>query len=337
MIQFNKGYSGLPSKIKSELRSANLFFSEEYEKNVILRQQELYYIWSECYILVARIKTKLFLRAAVLESEPYKYSEGEEEKTFLTLAVEELKKHGVQWTVCSTTARFQNYPLGSVVAPCGNFLVDLTLSEEELWKNVHSKHRNSIRRGRKAEIEIRKGHMNLLDDYVKLSIETYLRTSNSTVGFDYYKGLVKGLDDNSIIFIAYKDDIPQSGALFYYNNSIAYYLHGASSSSPEPGTTNFLLWEAMMFFKEMGIRQFSFVGYHYNPEPRSKLDGIQKFKERFGGVLEKSYNFRCVQNRFSYKLYCLAMQIKDGKPFVKYEDAIDKQISVYPELNGGMV
>lgn len=333
MICFSEGYNGLPVKIKSELRLSNLFFSEEYERNVNSRHQKLYYIWSECYVLVARIKSQLFLKAAVLESEPYKYSEGEEEKLFLMNSMKELKKHGVQWTICATTARFQDYPSDCVVVPCGNFLVDLTRTEDELWKNIHSKHRNSIRRGEKAGIEIRKGNMDLLDDYVKLSIETYLRTSDSTVGFSYYKGLVQELDDNSIIFIADKEGVPQSGGMFYYNNCIAYYLHGASVSRPEPGATNYLLWKAMMFFKERGVKLFSFVGYHYDPEPGSKLDGIQKFKERFGGELERSYNFRYVQNFFFYRLYCFAMQVKGKKPFIKYEDAIDKQLSKYSELN----
>lgn len=329
------GYSNLPKEIKVHLSRANLFYSECYENNVKIRNQEMYYVWSDSYVMAVRVKKQYFLKAAVLESEPFKYAEGENEKDFLNAAMHELKKSGVQWTVCATTARFQNYPQGSVVAPCGNYIVDLTLSEEELWKNVHSKHRNSIRRGEKSGIDIRIGGMELLKKYVEMSIETYLRSYKNTEGYEYYEGIMKGLKDNIVLFVADKDGISQSGGMFYYNDQIAYYLHGASISRPEPGATNFLLWRAMMYFKEKGVCEFSFVGYHYDPEPGSKLDGIQKFKGRFGGMLEKSYNFRYVQSPIAYKIYCFAMQLKKRKPFQKYQDAIDLQVAKYPELNGG--
>lgn len=329
------GYSNLPKDIKVHLSRTNLFYSECYENNVKIRNQEMYYVWSDTYVMAVRVKKQFFLKAAVLESEPYKYAEGETEKDFLNAAMHELKRSGVQWTVCATTARFQNYPQGSVVAPCGNYIVDLTLSEEELWKNVHSKHRNSIRRGEKSGIDIRIGGMELLKKYVEMSIETYLRSYKNTEGYDYYEGIMKGLKDNIVLFVAEKDGVPQSGGMFYYNDLISYYLHGASISRPEPGATNFLLWRAMMYFKDKGVREFSFVGYHYDPEPGSKLDGIQKFKGRFGGMLEKSYNFRYVQSPIAYKIYCFAMQLKKRKPFQKYQDAIDLQVAKYPELNGG--
>ena len=335
MIVFSNGFDELPGNIKNLIRDANLFFSKEYEKNVIVRGQRLYYVWSESHVLVARVKKRLFLTAAVLESEPFKYNDGEGEKEFLTLAMKELKRNGVQWTVCATTARFQDYPEGSVVAPAGNYIVDLTLSEEELWSNVHSKHRNSIRRGEKANLKIRIGGAELLSDYVPISTETYSRSSKTTPGFEYYNNLMKSLDNNICIFMSYKDGQPQSGGMFYYNKQMAYYLHGASIGRPEPGSTNYLLWKAMLYFKEKGVKQFSFVGYHYDPEAGSKLDGIQRFKERFGGQLEQCFNFRYVQNYLAYKIYCLAMQIKAKKPFEKYQDAIDKQVEKYPELNGG--
>lgn len=335
LIDFSDGYDQLPENLKNILINANLFFSIAYEKNVHTRCQKLYYVWSEAFVLVARVKKQMFLKAAVLETEPYQYREGGDEKAFLTMAMQILKKHGVQWTVCATTARFQSFPEGAKVAPSGNHIVDLTLSEEKLWSNVHSKHRNSIRRGEKSNLELKIGNEELLKDYVPISIETYSRSSKSTASFEYYDGIVKNLDDNIKIFMVYKDGISQAGGMFYYNNQMAYYLHGASIGRPEPGSTNYLLWKAMMYFKDKGVKNFSFVGYHHDPAPGSKLDGIQRFKERFGGQLENCFNFRYEQNVLAYRLYCVAMQIKAHKLFEKYQDAIDMQIEKYPELNGG--
>ena len=279
------------------------------------------------------MKKVLFAKGAVLETEPHIMKNGGNEQEFLSDAMKALGKSGVQWTVCATTARFQSFPMGAIVVPCGNYIIDLSLSEEELFKNVHSKHRNTIRRGEKAELELKIGHEELIEDYAKTAIETYERSGKSSVGYSYYKSLTDGLNDESVYFVIYKDGKVQSGALFYYNTQVAYYLHGASINRPEPGATNYLMWRAILYFKEKGVKEFSFVGYRFDPDEGSKLEGIQRFKERFGGQLEKSYNFRVVQNKMVYKMYCLATQIKAKKPFEKYKDAIDEQIEKYPELN----
>lgn len=334
-MQSCDSFEALPLELQKKTDSFNLFYSKSYEKNVNFRGQRQIYIWDDCFILVARVKKVLFEQGAVLETEPQVIMPGGDEVGFLTEAMKELGKHRVQWTVCATTARFQAYPAGARVVPCGNFIIDLTLSEEELFKNVHSKHRNTIRRGEKAGLELKIGHEELIEDYAKTAIVTYKRSGQSTEGFKYYNGLTAELDNESVYFVIYKDGEVQSGALFYYNEQTAYYLHGASINHPEPGATNYLMWRAILYFKEKGVKEFSFVGYRFNPDEGSKLYGIQKFKERFGGELEKSYNFRYEQNKLAYWLYGLAMQIKANKPFEKFADAVDEQIAKYPELNGG--
>jgi len=332
----SKDYLKIPIDIKNKLVSANLFFTENYENNVKIRGQKMFYVWNDDFVLEARVKKVLFLQAAVLESEPFCLRGATDYQFFLNQAMSAFKGMGVQWILTGNTARFQYYPKGAVVAPCGNHIIDLTLSDAVLWNNVHSKHRNSIRRGEKSGIEIKIGGTELVEQYTPLANETYRRSGGTESNSNYYRKLIDGLDNNACVFLAYKDNVLQSGAIFYYNEAIAYYLHGASIRKPEPGSTNYLLWEAVKYFKKKGIKEFSFVGYHYDPEPNSKLEGIQRFKERFGGVLEKSYNFRYECNPFAYKIFCVASQIKSGHPFKKYQDAIDKQVDKYPELNGGI-
>lgn len=329
------GYENLPDILKTAVRKANVFYTEAYAKNTIGRGQQIYYVWTDHRIQEVRVKTKLGLRAAILESESFLYHGEEDERSFLNMLMQELGTLGVQWTLCANTARFQAYPDGSYVAPCGNYMIDLTMPEEELWRNVHSKHRNSIRRGEKSELELKFGGAELLKDYVPIEKETYERSGNSGSGMEYYQGLMQSMGSSAFIVMAYKEGEPQAGGMFYYNEAMGYYLHGASVGRPEPGSANYLLWRTILRLKEQGTQSFSFVGYHYDPEPNSKLEGIQRFKERFGGYLEKSYNFRYEQNPLAYRLYCLAMRLQSGKPFQKYQDAIDKQLERYPELNGG--
>ena len=335
-MNFCTSFADIPKQISERLDKAPVFYSESYEKNVLLRGQSVIYVWSDSRILFARVRKELFLKAALLECEPYLYNSEicEDEKSFLDEAMRTLKKTGVQWTITTNTARFQAYPNRARTILSGNHIIDLSLSEEELWARVHSKHRNSIRRGEKAEMLLDIGGVELVERYTPLANETYARSGQSETPASYYRAVIEGLDGQSLIMLLSKEGELQAGGMFLYSDAAAYYLHGASIGRPEPGSTNFLLWRTIMLMKEKGVKEFSFVGYHVGAEEGSKLDGIQKFKERFGGRLESCYSFKFIQSRAFYGLYCLAMRIRSKKPFKKYQDAIDEQLDRYPELNG---
>lgn len=334
-MKFCTEYTKLPDTVRDNLSYANVFYSFDYYNNVKGRGQNMMYLWSEDYILALRIRTKLFFKVAICDSEPFRFlsSDITDERAFLDDVMKILKKEGVQWTFSTPTSRFQYYPVGSSVVKSGNHVIDLTLSEDELWAKVHSKHRNSIRRGEKSNIEIIIGGKELLSEYSPISASTYERSHKSDGGLSYLESIISNLDDCEKIMIARFEGQVHAGGMFYYNNAIAYYLHGASIGRPEPGATNYLLWKAILYFKKLGVKEFSFVGYHFDPDPGSKLDGIQRFKERFGGKLEESFYFRNVQNKFFYNVYKLYMQLVSGSPLTKYKDAIDEQIDKYPELN----
>lgn len=334
-MNFCSSFEKIPAGIRTHLAEANMFYTQDYENNVKYRGQSVLYVWSGSEIIVVRIRERFVFRVAILDTEPFPYNSNKEEISFIDEVMMTLENYGVKWTFTNTTARFQSYPIKASVVPSGDYIIDLTKSEEELWSNVHSKHRNSIRRGEKDELELIMGGIELLDDYVPLSNETYERSNVNDGGFDYYRGLIEGLGKYSLIMLVKNQEGVQSGGMFYFNKSMAYYVHGASVRRPSPGATNYLLWKAAMFFKEKGVKKFSFVGYHYYPEEGSKLDGIQRFKERFGGPLEPCFNFKYVQNKFIYRLYCIIMQLKSNQKFSKYQDSIDKQIAQhhYTEFN----
>ena len=334
-MNFCFGFINIPDKIKEALNKAPLFFGEAFEKNVNYRGQQMFYAWDDERIFCARVRKQLFFKVAILDCEPFLYGEGKniEEKEFLNQVVSILKQQKIQWVITTNTARFQSYPKEAKTIKSGNHIIDLANSYEQLWANMHSKHRNSVKRGEKAGMELITGGLELIEEYTPLANETYARSGEKASSSSYYKSIIEGIEEQSFIMLLKKDGVLQAGGMFLYNQNTAYYLHGASIARPEPGSTNYLLWKAIENVKEKGTKEFSFVGYHVNAEEGSKLDGIQKFKERFGGALEYCYSFKCVLNPFVYKLFCLIMRIKSGKIFRKYKDHIDEQIKSFPELN----
>lgn len=80
----------------------------------------------------------------------------DDEKEFLNSAAGFLRKNAVDFIVQPTVnALFRTYPDRAIQAPYGNYVLDLMLSEQELWNAMHIRHRQSVKAAVKAKVEIR--------------------------------------------------------------------------------------------------------------------------------------------------------------------------------------
>jgi hypothetical protein len=52
-----------------------------------------------------------------------------------------------------------------------------------------------------------------------------------------------------------------------------------------------MTWEAMLYAKEKGIKEFDLGGYYTGKEPDPQKEGINQFKRGFGGKLVNYYNY----------------------------------------------
>lgn len=328
-------YEKIPTEIKEKMRYANVFFSEEYKEYMHFKGDKIVYATDYERIMPIRVRRKYIFTWTVLPSEPFllvdKASKDLEE--YLDEVIRLLEKRELSmWTISAATAFFDDTPKNNCLRiPFGSHVVDLSLSEEELWSKVNSKHRNVIRKATKDGVEIKRGKLELLDDYIMLDEETWKRSNTSGQGRMYYLDQINCLKDNIIVYIAYYNNIPQAGAIFYYNSSFSYYMYGCSSDTCYTGSANLVLWKAMLDMKRCGVKKFSFVGCRIDEDEDSKYHGIQRFKERFGGELKRGYLFRVVSNRMFYKLFCKGMQMRSPtkKP---YMDAIDEEINKWSHI-----
>lgn len=326
-ISVARTYHEIPPQIAKQLNNANLFFSKEYSEYTIKRAQQLLYIWSEAFILPVRIKKQFFLVGAVLESEPYRLSSAslEDEKAFLDVAMNFLKEAGVQWVVTASTSMFETAPSQSVHVQGGSHMINLTLPIEDIWNKIDSKHKNSIRRAEKNGVIIEHCTTKEVLEYVNIEKQTYARSKKVGRSLDYYQQLLQGLPNNAVCFLARKDGEVQAGGLFLYNSAMSYYLHGATKNNPEGGSANLLQWYAIQYMKEKGVQKYSFVGYCFYTAENQKLEGIQRFKKRFGGTLATCSYFKVGLKPLFYQIYTLAMQLRSPNKLKRYEDEIDSQ------------
>ena len=316
----------------------NVFYSNGILNNNVKTGDKIVFLYSDVFLIPVTISTRSFFHYAHFVTEPAVYREGKEQlKEFLDDVCLYLKKViKVQWINMNSAASFFfDYPTGSKHIPFGSHVIDLTLDEETLWKNVHSKHRNVIKKSEKDGVEIISGVSdNIIEDYHSIDVETWKRSNVSATGLETLKKHVRSLGDNAIIYMAYLDGKPQSGAFFYFNKQMCYYMYGANCDKPHTGAGNLLQWRAILDMKAMGVKKYSFVGCRINEDENSKYHGIQRFKERFGGELVQGYLFKIEFNPFMRKLFDFAVTFqgfRGNHKWVPFKDVIDQEIHKWPQ------
>lgn len=318
--------------------NCNVFYSDVMTKNNNKNGSQLLYLFSDKFLIPVTINRRGFFKYAHLVIEPVIYANGEESlKSFLNDVCAFLKKeYKIQWINQNSAASFFfDYPDGSKHIPFGSHVIDLTLTEDDLWKNVHSKHRNVIKKAEKDGVRIISGVSDqLIEDYHAIDIETWKRSDKSATGLETLRKHVHDLGGNAVIYIAYLDGKPQSGALFYYNKQMCYYMYGANCDRPHTGAGNLLQWRAILDMKAAGVKKYSFVGCRINEDEDSKYHGIQRFKERFGGELVQGYLFKIEYNPLMRRLFDFVVTFmgwRNNRKWVNFKDVIDQEIYKWPQ------
>jgi hypothetical protein len=258
--------------------------------------------------------------------------EFEEEKSFLNSVVEYFRSAGMDVIIPATTNTiFRTFPDGAFVAPYGSYIVDLCQSEEALWNNLHSKHRNVIRNATRKGVEIRTG-MNYLDSAYEMVRDTFKRSKLGFMDYAAFKRYVLSLGEYVKIFVADYQGALQGCAVIPFSDHSAYYVYGGTMPNPITGAMNLLHWEAIRHFRAIGARRYDFVGVRINPENGSKQAGLMMFKERFGGQLAQGYLWKYSLRPLKSIAYSLAVRLLRGGDIVDQEHhkLVSENVSSFP-------
>lgn len=243
----------------------------------------------------------------------------EEEKSFLNNAVKYFRKAGADMIIPATTNTiFRTYPDGADAAPYGSYIIDLTQTEDKLWNNLHSKHRNVVRNAMKKGVTIVDG-IEFMEKAHSIIRDTLKRSKLGFMSLNEFNCFVHGLHENVKILIANYEGVAQGCAVIPYSQYSAYYLYGGSIPHPLSGAMNLLQWEAIKMFRNMGVRRYDFVGVRINPLEGSKQEGLMTFKQRFGGYLSKGFIWKYSLRPLKYAVYAQAVKYLRGGDIVDAE------------------
>lgn len=178
--------------------------------------------------------------------------------------------------------------------PFGTYQVDLTQNEETLWQRVHGKHRNGIRRARDLGVTIQWE----LDRerFLEVMEMTYQRGNRSNpFRRDYFQALFGKLAHRMLTVQALWNGAFQAGAVIPFDRRQGYYLHGATIDAPVTGAANLLQWEVMRELQRRGVTAYDLGGARLQTDD-PRLQGIFRFKERFGGAFVPCCHWQKVVN-----------------------------------------
>ncbi len=270
------------------------------------------------YTIIKKLSFK-FVRFRVETIRQVEYFSIDEEKAFLDSCLDFFRSKKADVIIPATTnSIFRTYPDGAVAAPYGTYIIDLQPAEEVLWHNIERMTRQNIKRAISLGVTVRETKEESPAAY-ELILATFKRSSLPFMSSNAFQKYLDGLGQHGLILKAEHQGLAQSYVVFAYSQYRAYAVYAGNSADMMQGANKLLYWEAIKLFKELGVKDYDFVGVRINPEKGSKQDALSSFKRHFGGQLVQGYIWKYPLNPVQYKLYNLAARFRSGGDIVDAE------------------
>jgi len=297
-----------------------IFATKEYLQN---RSKEYGWFVSKDALLPFYIDRRGVFAKLVFTNETIFFNDSVNETSFLNRVVKKAKELNIDLIAQPlASVVFKNVPENSKYIPWGSYVVDLRHSEDEILQNMHSKHRNVIKKAIKNGVVVKETQdVEIVFENLK---NTMKRLNRSYPSFEE----LKKLKTFSKFYIALKDDIVQGCAVLPYNHLGAFYLYGGSVAKPYTGSLNYMHYFAMLDLKKEGVLKYDFMGARVNVEKGSKLEGIQRFKSRFGGELKRGYLWKYIYSPYKVSMINIIQKVRFKlKGQIYLGDAIEQESS----------
>lgn len=189
-----------------------------------------------------------------------------------------------------------------------NIIIDLSKTEEQLWKEVHSKRRNMIRRARKEGTRFK-----LLEnrDEIKISYdiikEVYDRAKLPLPGAGFFKTAYDLLAPEQFkIFLAINENrIIGTMYVLCFQDTMYDWYAGSYQAYYKKCPNDLIPWEVFLWGKENGFKTFDFGGAGKPDVPY----GVRDYKKKFGGVFVNYGRFENIHKRVMFQAGKLGLKV----------------------------
>jgi peptidoglycan pentaglycine glycine transferase (the first glycine) len=188
-------------------------------------------------------------------------------------------------------SRFRKSPVDQ--QPIRTLIINLTLSENELLRQMKPKCRYNIKVAQKRGVVISKTNLPTgIHDFLTLYKPFVRRRGIDTKRDDYFiclSDILPIVEECAVYFATLGNTIVSTAIVLYYGNT-ATFLYGASSEHERNSMASYLMqWHIMQDAKKSGFPIYDF--YSLAPGENTlnhPWEGFSVFKRKFGGA-EKNY------------------------------------------------
>lgn len=185
--------------------------------------------------------------------------------------------------------------------------IDLDKNLEELWNSLDKDARWGVNRARKENLRLQiVNDENFWKEFYDLYISTILDGGVTPKKIEELKS------ENPVLFLCFRnEELIAGAAIKTYENKTELFLNASKKDALKYQPNNFLYWEIIEWSKKNGFKIFDLGGYQLNAPTGSKLEQINKFKERWGG---KVVTFKISSVN---PLYIIGRKLIRNFPFIK--------------------
>lgn len=179
-----------------------------------------------------------------------------------------------------------------------NHNLDITLSEEKLFKNFSSNTKRNIKKAIREEVTVEiSGSKSALDDFYLMNCITRKKHGLPPQPKKFFDNLFKYVlsQNNGFIAIGKHNNVSIAGAVYLHIGNKALYKFGASFMEYQKlRANNLVMWEAIKYYSTNGFESFCFG----RTEPDN--EGLRKFKLGWGTKEEvlNTYRYNFTSNNF---------------------------------------
>ncbi len=182
-----------------------------------------------------------------------------------------------------------------------NILIDLTKSEEQLWKEVYSKRRNEVRRATKEGAYFSIEHTeNSLKKCYGILREVYKRAKLPIPDYNFFYNLYR-MDSDSKLIIGcayYESEIIGCMLALSFKDTIYDFYAGSMMKFYKKYPNDLIPWEVFKWGKENDYKVFDFGGAGKPDVPY----GVRDYKKKFGGEFVNYGRYEKVHQPMMFKM-----------------------------------
>lgn len=182
-------------------------------------------------------------------------------------------------------SKFMKAPLN--MEPRNTLMIDLTLSKEELLKQMKPKGRYNIKVAERSNVEIEIDNSQTgINNLLSLYRQTAQRNEFEGKSESYFKHLIPHVEKNGCgeVFTAFIEGEPIASVLVIFYGDRATYFYGGSSDKHKEKMAPYLLhWEVMKYAKKKGFKEYDLWGISPEGDKEHMWYGLTQFKKKLGG------------------------------------------------------